>query len=105
MGGRISVESVVRCSWNGWPDDRGIRSPYGGIDNIAHCGGGDSKDAKPCPDVLYDSERLDAVDDLEHILKERLATAQDGSPLMESLVAQQRSLKSFRRVIGSANGR
>ncbi|MCO3750329.1 hypothetical protein FA132_34610, partial [Pseudomonas aeruginosa] len=24
--GRISVESVVRCSWNGWPDDRGIRS-------------------------------------------------------------------------------
>ncbi|WOF80175.1 DUF427 domain-containing protein [Pseudomonas sp. FeN3W] len=25
MGGRITVESVVRCSWNGWPDDRGIR--------------------------------------------------------------------------------
>ncbi|PLV21729.1 hypothetical protein CXG53_23870, partial [Pseudomonas guariconensis] len=24
-GGRITVESVVRCSWNGWPDDRGIR--------------------------------------------------------------------------------
>src|SRR5690606_10491754 len=23
MGGRITVESVVRCSWNGWPDDRG----------------------------------------------------------------------------------
>jgi len=28
MGGRITVESVVRCSWNGWPDDRGIRSDY-----------------------------------------------------------------------------
>ncbi|MCS7816581.1 hypothetical protein N0043_31440 [Pseudomonas aeruginosa] len=26
MGGRITVESVVRCSWNGWPDDRGIRT-------------------------------------------------------------------------------
>jgi hypothetical protein len=25
MGGQITVESVVRCSWNGWPDDRGIR--------------------------------------------------------------------------------
>ncbi|MBY9935361.1 hypothetical protein [Pseudomonas aeruginosa] len=25
MGGRITVESVVRCSWNGWPDDREIR--------------------------------------------------------------------------------
>lgn len=79
--------------------------PYGGIDNIAHCGGGDSVDAKPCPDVLYDSERLGAVDDLEHVLKERLTTAQDGSPLMESLMAQQRSLASFRRVVGSANGR
>ena len=79
--------------------------PYGGIDNIAHCGGGDSEDAKPCPDVLYDSERLGAVDDLEHVLKERLATAQDGSPLMESLMAQQRSVESFRRVVGSRNGR
>ena len=26
MGGRITVESVVRCLWNGWPDDRGIRT-------------------------------------------------------------------------------
>ncbi|TXI31418.1 MAG: hypothetical protein E6Q69_11395, partial [Aquipseudomonas alcaligenes] len=24
-GGRITVESVARCSWNGWPDGRGIR--------------------------------------------------------------------------------
>ena len=79
--------------------------PYGGIDNIAHCGGGYSEDAKPCPDVLYDSERLGAVDDLEHVLKERLATAQNESPLMESLMAQQRSVQSYRRVVGSANGR
>ncbi|EPN04400.1 hypothetical protein A259_23391 [Pseudomonas syringae pv. actinidiae ICMP 19070] len=26
MGGRIIVESVAGCSWNGWPDDRGIRT-------------------------------------------------------------------------------
>ncbi|EPM50547.1 hypothetical protein A256_17966 [Pseudomonas syringae pv. actinidiae ICMP 19103] len=26
MGGRIIVESVAGCSWNGWPDDRGIRN-------------------------------------------------------------------------------
>ena len=26
MGGRISVESVAGCSWNRWPDGRGIRS-------------------------------------------------------------------------------
>lgn len=77
--------------------------PYGGIDNIAHCGGGDSKDAKPCPDVLYDSGRLDAVDDLEHVLKARLATAQQGSPLMESLEAQQRSVENLRRAVGGAS--
>lgn len=34
MGGRISVESVVRCSWNGWPDDRGIRSVIKQWDDI-----------------------------------------------------------------------
>ena len=79
--------------------------PYGGIANIAHCGGGDSANAKPCPDVLYDSERLGAVDGLEHVLKELLATARNGSPLMESLMAQQRSLESFRRLVGGVNGR
>ncbi|GBH13048.1 periplasmic component [Pseudomonas syringae pv. actinidiae] len=32
MGGRIIVESVAGCSWNGWPDDRGIRS-LGALDD------------------------------------------------------------------------
>jgi threonine/homoserine/homoserine lactone efflux protein len=27
MGGRITVESVAGCSWNRWPDGRGIRIP------------------------------------------------------------------------------
>lgn len=49
--------------------------PYDEVDNIAHCGGGDSADEKPCPDVLYGSERMSVVDDLEHVLKERLSTA------------------------------
>ncbi|GBH13625.1 Outer membrane translocation and assembly module TamA [Pseudomonas syringae pv. actinidiae] len=31
MGGRIIVESVAGCSWNGWPDDRGIRSRHEGF--------------------------------------------------------------------------
>ncbi|PRW72308.1 hypothetical protein C7A13_27745 [Pseudomonas fluorescens] len=26
MSGRITVESVAGCSWNRWPDGRGIRS-------------------------------------------------------------------------------
>ncbi|TWV97120.1 hypothetical protein FQA91_06410 [Pseudomonas aeruginosa] len=39
MGGRITVESVVRCSWNGWPDDRGIRIPAYGPSG-SRCKGG-----------------------------------------------------------------
>ncbi len=28
MGGRISVESVAGCAWNGWPNGRGIRTQF-----------------------------------------------------------------------------
>ena len=102
MVAHTGVETIGRCL----PRESGnFCTLFNRIDNIAHCGGGDSEDEKPCPDVLYDSERLDAVDDLEHVLKERLVNAQYGSPLMESLIAQQRSVESFRRVIGGANGR
>lgn len=79
--------------------------PYGGVDNIAHCGGGDSDDHKPCPDVLYDAERLESINDLEQVVKERLIAAQEGSPLMESLRSQLRSIESFRRIIGERSGR
>lgn len=77
--------------------------PYGGIDNIAHCGGGESKDGgKPCADVLYDPSRLGIVESLEQVLEERLTTAQEGSPLMASLKAQKRSAENYRHVIRQA---
>lgn len=74
--------------------------PYGGIDNIARCGGGDSpEEPKPCADVLFDPEQLDEVEVLEAVLDERLATADVGSPLRASLEAQKRSVESYRNVI------
>ncbi|AQL36273.1 hypothetical protein [Pseudomonas syringae] len=35
MGGRIIVESVAGCSWNGWPDDRGIRKRGAGVTKVS----------------------------------------------------------------------
>jgi hypothetical protein len=77
-----------------------IPCPYGGIDNIARCGGGDSpEEPKPCADVLYDPEQLDEVEMLEAVLDERLATADEDSPLRASLEAQKRSVENYRDVI------
>jgi hypothetical protein len=74
--------------------------PYGGIDNIAHCGGGDSSEyPKPCAHVLYDPEQLNEVEALEAVLERRLATAEVDSPLRASLEAQKRSVENYRNVI------
>lgn len=74
--------------------------PYGGIDSIAHCGGGDAVgDAKPCPDVLYDREKASQVKALDRYLDERLAGAPSDSPLRSSLEAQKRSARNFLDVI------
>lgn len=74
--------------------------PYGGIDSIAHCGGGDAVgEAKPCPDVLYDREKVSQVKALDRYLDEQLAGAPSDSPLRSSLEAQKRSVRNFLDVI------
>ncbi|SEJ99573.1 hypothetical protein SAMN05192539_102893, partial [Paraburkholderia diazotrophica] len=74
--------------------------PYGGIESIAHCGGGDAgQGGKPCPDVLYDRSKVDQIKALERHLDERLADAPPGSPLRASLEAQKRSVRSFFDVV------
>lgn len=74
--------------------------PYGGLDSAAHCGGGDAiGDVKPCPDVLYDREKILQVKTLDRYLDERLAEASSGSPLQASLMAQKRSVRNFLDVI------
>lgn len=75
--------------------------PYGGIDSIAHCGGGDiAGEPRPCSDVLYDRDRLDVVDELERVFS---ATAPVESPLRDSLEAQKRSAENYRNVINQAS--
>lgn len=67
--------------------------PHGGIDSVAHCGGGDT--GTPCADVLYDRDKAEKVKILESILDERLAKATKESPLQLSLLAQKRSIRNY----------
>jgi hypothetical protein len=39
MGGRITVESVAGCSWNRWPDGRGIRTDHAYLDVVGEISG------------------------------------------------------------------
>lgn len=72
-----------------------VPCPYGGIESIAHCGGGDAP--KPCADVLYDRSKLSQVSKLESVLNERLQSAPADSPLRAALEAQKRSVESYYR--------
>ncbi|WP_228892406.1 hypothetical protein [Pseudoduganella aquatica] len=75
---------------------------YGGIDSVAHCGGGDAAgDVKPCPEVLYDRDKGRQVKALDLQLGERLANAPPDSPLKASLEAQKRSVRNYLHVIES----
>ena len=73
--------------------------PYGGIESVAHCGGGDSN--APCVDVLYDREKASLVAKLERSIDERLATAAKGSPDIEALLDQKRSVRNYLDVISA----
>jgi hypothetical protein len=67
--------------------------PYGGVDSVAHCGGGDS--GKPCSEVLYDRSKATQVARLDRLLDERLNYASSGSPMHEALSAQKRSVQNY----------
>lgn len=70
---------------------------YGGIDSVAHCGGGDTGTA--CADILFDTEKQAEIRELGRLLDRRLEIAQPDSPLQKSLLAQKRSIENYRHVI------
>lgn len=71
--------------------------PYGGVDNITRCGGGDG--GAPCVDVLYDREKGPYLNQLSRVIASRMEEAPDESPYLESLKAQQRALENALDVI------
>lgn len=70
---------------------------YGGVDNIARCGGGDGK--APCVDALFDREKAPAMQQLKRVIECRLVEASEPSPYRASLEAQQRAVDNALNVI------
>ncbi|WP_144063273.1 hypothetical protein [Pseudomonas putida] len=70
---------------------------YGGIDNVTRCGGGDGR--PPCIDALYDKSRRKNIVEYGMIIQERLISAEEFSPLRESLNSQLRAVENALRVI------
>lgn len=70
---------------------------YGGVDNIARCGGGDGQ--APCAEAIYDRERAPKLIKLGEVIASRLIEAPTDSPYREALEAQQRAVKNVLHVI------
>jgi hypothetical protein len=73
--------------------------PYGGVDNISRCGGGDGEAA--CADVLYDQEKASELKKLSDVIAARLVDAPADSPYRSSLMSQQIALENALYVIGT----
>lgn len=61
----------------------------GGIDSVAPCGG----NGKPCEHLLYDRKKIPSYQRIGRVIASRLAEADGGSPLHESLKVQQRGVE------------
>jgi hypothetical protein len=66
--------------------------PFGGIDNIVRCGGGDT--GTPCANALYDREKRTRITQLGELIAAKLKDTTSDSPLRGSLLAQQRSVEN-----------
>lgn len=66
--------------------------PYGGIDNIAHCGGGDGLGA--CADAVFDTNKIESLIRLKETIKARLVLTTEDAPLFHSLKCQQQALEN-----------
>lgn len=89
--GKVSYrETLLGCCTNPVP------CTFGGIDNVAACGGDKTP---PCANILYDREKAPAIRQLGRVIASRLVEAQEGSPYLESLEAQQRTVENVLYVI------
>lgn len=67
--------------------------PYGGIESITHCLGGD--DGKGCPDLLMDLSKIGDIKRYERAVDQQLAVVQPDSPRSIALQAEKRSIAKF----------
>ncbi|WP_273602103.1 hypothetical protein [Roseateles albus] len=67
--------------------------PYGGIESITHCLGGD--DGKGCPDLLLDVSKAGDINRYEKAVDAQLAVIHPDSPRCRALQAEKRSIEKY----------
>lgn len=69
---------------------------YGGVESIAHCGGGDT--GTPCNEVLYDKAKAEKNKLYGLDLDRRLASTKPGSHRHTALLLEKKSLENYHAV-------
>lgn len=77
--------------------------PYGGIDNVVRCAGGDGRGA--CADALFDIEKGPRIENLRQTLSIRLAETVPASPDHDSIAAQIRAIDNALNVLSTREPR
>ncbi|MBY0237445.1 MAG: hypothetical protein K2W93_20875, partial [Burkholderiaceae bacterium] len=75
--------------------------PYGGIEAIAHCLGGDY--GKGCPDLLLDVTKEGNIKLYEKVVDDQLKIVHSDSPRHQSLRAEKRAIERFYEVVEAQN--
>lgn len=71
--------------------------PYGGVEAIAHCLGGEG--GKGCPDILVDTTREPEINTYQSLIDEQLINVHPESPRHRSLQAEKRAIARYYEII------
>lgn len=75
--------------------------PYGGIESITHCLGGD--DGKGCPDLLLDVTKVGDINRYEKAVDAQLAVVHSDSPRYRALQSEKRSIEKYHAHVQAQN--
>lgn len=75
--------------------------PYGGIESITHCLGGD--DGKGCPDLLLDLAKAGDIKRYEKAVDAQLAVVHPDSPRCRALQSEKRSIEKYHAHVQAQN--
>lgn len=94
--GKVSARSIrVGFCFNARP------CPYGGIESITHCLGGD--DGKGCPDLLLDVTKAGDINRYEKAVDAQLAGVHPDSPRCRALQSEKRSIEKYHAHVQAQN--
>lgn len=104
------AKSLIKSIKRGEISARSIRAgfcfnsrpcPYGGIESITHCLGGD--DGKGCPDLLLDVNKAGDIHRYEKTVDAQLSVVHPDSPRCRALKAEKRSIEKYHAHVQAQN--